>query len=140
MDKLRELFKGEKCRGALCSEKGEYFLFQNHGVTDLMHLLDNAPNILYNAKIVDSVVGRGAAFLMIKGGIKELHAEILSESAYNLFQKTNIQVTYSQLVPFILNRKGNDYCPIERITEKAHNEEEAYLLIKQFIENKKQQK
>ena len=47
--------------------------FTQRGVADLYDLLTQEPDFLKGASIVDKVVGKGAAALMILGGIRELH-------------------------------------------------------------------
>ena len=47
--------------------------FTQRGVADLYDLLTQEPDFLKGASIADKVVGKGAAALMILGGIRELH-------------------------------------------------------------------
>ena len=46
--------------------------FTQRGVADLYDLLTQEPDFLKGASIADKVVGKGAAALMILGGIREL--------------------------------------------------------------------
>ena len=62
---------------------------------------------------VDKVVGKAAAFLYIALGVKHLHALTISESARGLLAAHSVSVTYETLVPRILNRAGDGYCPME---------------------------
>ena len=59
-----------------------YALFTQRGVADLYDLLTQEPDFLKGALIADKVVGKGAAALMILGGIKELHTDIISSKAF----------------------------------------------------------
>lgn len=138
MDNLRKLLHVPECRGALRSAAGEMRIFHRRGVADLMALLEEEPHLLCGATVADKIVGRGAAFLFIKGGIKALFAEVISRDALALLQQANITTEYALLTPYILNRTGNDLCPVEKLTAQANNAEEAYLLIKHFIEEKQQ--
>lgn len=51
---------------------GKIRTFTQRGVADLYDLLTQEPEFLKGALIADKVVGKGAAALMILGGIKEL--------------------------------------------------------------------
>lgn len=51
--------------------------FTQRGVADLYDLLTQEPDFLRGASIADKVVGKGAAALMILGGIKELYTDIM---------------------------------------------------------------
>ena len=56
---------------------GKIRTFTQRGVADLYDLLTQEPEFLKGALIADKVVGKGAAALMILGGIKE-YIRILS--------------------------------------------------------------
>ena len=54
--------------------------FTQRGVADLYDLLTQEPDFLKGASIADKVVGKGAAALMILGGILPIICMILMES------------------------------------------------------------
>ena len=87
--------------------------FTQRGVADLYDLLTQEPDFLKGALIADKVVGKGAAALMILGGIKELHTDIISSKALELVQDSDIKVSFIQEVPFIWNRDHTGWCPVE---------------------------
>lgn len=80
--------------------------YDGRGVSDLYHLLAEQPEVLHNATITDKIVGKGAAALMILGGIRTLHALTISSAAIELLQSTDIQTTWDKEVPYIINRAG----------------------------------
>lgn len=61
--------------------------FTQRGVADLYDLLTQEPDFLKGASIADKVVGKGAAALMILGGIRELHTDIISSKALEFITK-----------------------------------------------------
>ena len=61
-------------------------------MADIYDLLTQEPEFLKGASIADKVVGKGAAALMILGGIKELYTDIISTKALELLQKSDIKV------------------------------------------------
>ena len=61
--------------------------FTQRGVNDLYMLVNEAPGFLHGAVMADKVVGKGAAALMAIGGIKELYADVISESAYEMLTR-----------------------------------------------------
>ena len=115
---------------------GERFsLFHQRGVKDLYEVLCCSPELLRGAFVADKVVGKGAAALMILGGVEALHSDTISESALELLLGHNIEVGYGQLVPHIINRAGTGICPVELLCKKCKTAEECLPLIKNFIEN-----
>lgn len=86
------------------ANKGKVRTFTQRGVADLYDLLTQEPDFLKGALIADKVVGKGAAALMISGGIKELYTDIISSKAMDLFRTSDVKVGFGQEVPFIWNR------------------------------------
>ena len=91
---------------------GKIRTFTQRGVADLYDLLTQEPEFLKGALIADKVVGKGAAALMILGGIKELYTDIISTKALELFRKSDVKVDFAQEVAFIWNRDRTFFNPI----------------------------
>ena len=108
--------------------------FHERGVKDLHHLLHNDKALLDGAFIADKVVGKGAAALMIAGGVKEVYASVMSRAALSLFQSHGLEVEYGLLVDNIINRAGTDICPVEKLCMQCDDIAESLRLIDEFIE------
>ena len=72
--------------------------FHQRGVKDLHNLLRNEPSTLRGALLADKVVGKGAAVLMVAGGVEWVYAEVISESALELLSGHNIPTDYGKVV------------------------------------------
>lgn len=107
--------------------------FTQRGVADLYDLLTLEPYFLKGASIADKVVGKGAAALMILGGVREVYADIISSPALSLFSKSEVKASFSQEVPFIRNRDQTGWCPVETLCKKTDSPEEILLLIQEFL-------
>lgn len=110
--------------------------FDGHGVSDLYHLLMEEPETLYMAIVADKVVGKGAAALIVLGGVKNVYAGIVSESALQLLRKHGIMVSFLKKVPYVINRQGNGVCPVESLCRDCVTANECLPLIKDFITGK----
>ena len=107
--------------------------FHERGVKDLHHLLHNDKALLDGAFIADKVVGKGAAALMIAGGVKAVYADVMSRAALSLFQHHGLEVEYGLLVDNIINRTGTDICPVEKLCAQCLTAEECLPLIEDFV-------
>lgn len=94
----------------------EIFKFSLPGVKTLMTLLKEDPSLLKDSIVLDKVVGKGAAALMILGEVAEIYAELISEHAIKLLDTTDIKFSYGERVPFIENRFKTGLCPIEMLS------------------------
>ena len=113
---------------------GKIRTFTQRGVADLYDLLTREPEFLKGALIADKVVGKGAAALMILGGVKELHADMVSTKALELFRKSNVKVGFTREVAFIWNRDHTGVCPVETMCGEVESAEEMLPLIRDFLE------
>ena len=109
--------------------------FHERGVKDLHRLLCDDRALLDGAFIADKVVGKGAAALMVVGGVKSVYTDVISRPALTLFLQSGIDVEYGTLVDNIINRAGTDICPVEKLCEKCLTAEECLPLITKFIES-----
>lgn len=107
--------------------------FTQRGVADLYDLYQSDPSFMKGAAIADKVVGKGAAALMVLGGIGNVHADIISTPALTLLRQAGIETTFVQEVPHIINRDKTGYCPLETACGKTNSVNEIYPIIQNFI-------
>lgn len=117
-------------------KNSEIFTSQEKGVAPLLKLIDSGVSFA-GFCAADKIVGKAAALLYVYMGINELYAKIISASAAEILRQYNIALHYEKLVPYIINRKGDDICPIEKAVTGNDNPAEAFLLIKEKIKNMK---
>ena len=58
------------------ANRSETRTFTQRGVADLYTLYNNDPAFMQGATIADKVIGKGAAALMILGGMTEVYADV----------------------------------------------------------------
>lgn len=107
--------------------------FTQRGVADLYDLYQSDPSFMQGASIADKVIGKGAAAMMVLGGIKTVYADIISTPALTLLREANIETSFAQEVPHIINRDKTGYCPLETACDKTNSVTEIYPIIQNFI-------
>lgn len=136
MDKeLINVLVDEGCRGVVRSVQGELRTFSRRGVADLFNLVADEPDFLRGASVADRVIGRGAALLLVKGGAREVYAQVISFGALEVLRSVGIETSFDKEVPNIINRTGTDICPVEKLTASTSSPDEAYERIKQFLDS-----
>ena len=68
---------------------------------------------------------------MVKGKVKEVYAEVISESATDIFGKNRIPFAYGTIVDKIINRSGAEMCPMEQTVVGIDNPDDAFVALKQ---------
>lgn len=110
--------------------KGEFeYISIDKGLRPLLKPLRENPNFFKDTIVIDRIIGKSAAFLLIKGKINSLHAITLSQHALTLLEKHKIPVTYENLVPYVINATQTGMCPMEATVIEIEDVEEAYLAL-----------
>lgn len=125
---------------SLVIAKGEILKFDGKGVSDLFRLLQEESHVLEGSLLADKIVGKGAAALMALGKVKEVYADIISQSALALLEQEGIRATYGKLVPHIINRAGTGMCPVEARCLSCKTPAECLIEIKAFLKEIKEKK
>ena len=100
-----------------------------NGIRPLLQPLNKDKTFFEDSIVVDKVIGKSSAFLLIYGKVKKVHALIMSEHAKNLLDKHPIEYTYDQLVPFIENNLKTDMCPMEKTVLQIEDSNEAFIAL-----------
>ncbi len=111
MASLAAMF-AESTATLLVSNGGEHW-YAGRGVSNLLRLVHEEPQVLQGAKVVDKVVGKAAAALMVIGGVDEVYAFMASRLAVELLQSHGVKVETGLTVGHIENRSRTGWCPLE---------------------------
>ncbi len=109
---LVEILRNQKCSCVVYNK--EIRTFHRGGVKDLFDLLESDTQFLEGAMVADKIIGRAAAAIVIEGKVAELYTEIISSGALDLLKGKDIKLSYGKQVDHIINRKGTDWCPLEK--------------------------
>lgn len=114
--------------------------FTQRGVADLYDLYQSDPAFMRGAAIADKVIGKGAAALMVLGGIETVYADVISTPALMLLRDAGIATNFAKEVPHIINRDKTGWCPLETACDKLKSVTEMYPVIRNFISNMRSRK
>jgi hypothetical protein len=103
---------------------------KKEGLQPLIFCLKYRENNLKNSLVFDKIIGRAAAFLMIHGKIKSIMTPVISRSAIREFKKNRINVKYGSITEKIMNKSGNDLCPMEKLSRNKKADEFARIIMK----------
>lgn len=110
--------------------------FNKRGILDLYNILKEEPEFLQDAEIADKIVGKGAAAIMIVGGVKSLSTYVISTPALELLRKSSVKTEYIMEVDNIINRDGDGICPVEQLCMDCVTAKECLPLIENFLKTK----
>ena len=110
----------------------EVYTSRKKGVRPLLEFLDTGMDFS-GFSAADKVVGRGAAFIYLALGVRHVYASVVSESALRLLTEGGIAVEFGEVVPRILNRSGDGFCPIESTVMDTNSTEAAISAIRKRL-------
>jgi iron complex outermembrane receptor protein len=82
------------------------------------------------------VVGKGAAALMVLGGVKHVYTDVISTPALDLFKTYGVEVAFSVVTDRIVNRTKDGLCPVETLCLDLDSPADMLNEIRQFINNR----
>ncbi|MDE7379453.1 MAG: DUF1893 domain-containing protein [Clostridia bacterium] len=112
----------------LC-KKGECLYSVRRGISPIMGFIESGVN-LRGYSVADTVVGKAAALMFVKCGIKYVFAKTMSEHGRKILERNGIYYEYEILTERIINRTGTDMCPMEKAVTSTDDPEEAYAILK----------
>lgn len=103
------------------------------GVSPLITIYENEPQVMQDSYIIDKIIGKAAAMIIMLGGAKKVYGEIISVSGYDFLQEQGCTVDYGQKVEQIVNRSGDGMCPLEKSILNIEDPEKAYQQLKRTL-------
>ena len=99
---------------AVINKNGIVHTEHGRGVSPLLNIFKTQPDILKNAFVVDKIIGKAAAMILVSGGVSRAYGIVMSEAGREYLEKHGILAGYNECVDIISNRDGTDMCPIEK--------------------------
>ncbi|MBQ6412443.1 MAG: DUF1893 domain-containing protein [Ruminococcus sp.] len=115
----------------LCKD-GKIITDDGRGISPMMRFINEGRD-LSGYSVADIIIGKAAAMLFVKAGIAAVYGKVLSTAARDYLQQSKIPCTWDTLTEKIINRKGDDICPMEKTVAGLDDAEEGYQALKAKI-------
>jgi len=99
------------------------------GIRPHLKAIDELGEKLEGSLMVDKILGRAAAFLVVYSRAAEAMAVIVSTPGKMVMEKYSLKFSYREEVPHIKLENGVIYCPFERMVQDIDDPDEAYRAI-----------
>ena len=133
IDRAKAALRGHSV--AVC-RAGEVMTRDGRGIAPLLAIASEE-SALRGASVADLIVGKAAAMLMVRAGVSEVYAEVMSEAGERTLSEHDIPHSCGLLVPYIIDRTGKDVCPMERAVADVSDPAEAYAVLSARLEELK---
>lgn len=130
MKKNFEIFSESPHELEIWSDDKVIFQSDKPSLDGLIEYIDKYNHKFKQPVIFDKKAGRGMALLAMYLNAKIVFANIGSELAQDAFKEAKIDFDFKEIVPNILNKKGDALCPMEQLSLEKQPEE-FYKLLKE---------
>lgn len=111
--------------------------YDTPGIVSLLQMVTSGSSSLRGAAVIDKVVGKAAAALLLLGGVAEFHALVVSKGALALLSQSAVKVSYEELVDHIADRARTGWCPMEQACRDCLTAPECLEQIKETLKRMK---
>lgn len=107
--------------------------YSRHGVIDLYELQNT--DVLQGAAVADKIIGKGAAALLVNGGARFVTTNKITEPALKMLTEAGVEVSYKEIIEKIINKAGDDICPLEKRLADVTDPDAALPIIEEFMKD-----
>jgi len=105
------------------------------GVSPLLAIYENNPAMLKDAFVVDKIIGKAAAVILVLSEAKQAHGIVMSFAAKQFLEIHGVTVGFDRCVDVITARSGSGVCVIEQSVIDIDEPREAYTALTKKIES-----
>lgn len=133
MNKAKEILLGDESLTCVLCDGKSVLKSSYSGIRPMLEFIGEGSDLSgYSA--ADRIVGRAAAMLFVLAGVKEVYACVLSKGGEEVLKKHGILYEFGEITDMIINRSGNDICPMEKAVIGIDSPDSAYRAILKTVE------
>lgn len=128
---LRQLEEGRY--SCVVYNNDETRTYSQRGVLDLYELVSSKSEFLSGAVMADKIIGKGAAAMIVLGGVKAVSTGVICSSALKMLKDNGVKVYFDEEVDHIDNNAKTDWCPLEKRVKDIATPQDCWPVIEQFV-------
>ena len=133
LEQAKKMIRSEECSFVVIKEGRIVYQDKGNGVKPILKLIDTDRELLKGAVIVDKIIGKTAALLLVLGEVKTVYGITMSQTGKDYLVYAGIGVDYEKCIDVISNRKRDGICPLERAVSDIEDPKQAYEKLKETI-------
>ncbi|MCW4050310.1 MAG: DUF1893 domain-containing protein [Candidatus Bathyarchaeota archaeon] len=121
----------EQSGNSLMIYKDDELIFESasKGIRPHLEAIDKHGEDLKGSVMVDKIVGRAAALLILYSKARKVFAALISEPGRQVLEEHNLDFSYVEYTEHIKMKDGRIFCPFERMVQDISDPDEAYVAI-----------
>lgn len=117
----------------LCVVKDGKVIFESkkNGIVPMYELYK--ANIRGDLSLADRFIGGGALRFILNIGCSSVSSFVMSKDVIDTLEKENLNFEYKKKVDKILNRTGDDLCPVEKLSKENFEFIDFFNKLEKFL-------
>ena len=138
LDEAKKILIEKNKNLVVVNNKEILFYSDKKGIVPMFDLYK--AHITGNIYLADKFIGGGAVkiLLNLQVNILGVYTHVISKDALKELEKKNIKVSYTKVVEKILNRAGDDLCPVEKLSKEYEDFNKFFEMLENFLIDTKQ--
>jgi len=132
-EKAKQMIKGGKVSCVIIKNDLIVHTANGQGIAPLISIYENKPEVLKGAFVVDKIIGKAAAMMIVLGSAKRAYGEIMSAAGHDYLVAHGCRADYGERIDVVTNRSGDGICPLENSVLDTDDPEAGYRLLKETI-------
>lgn len=133
LEHAKQMIRSEECSFVVIKEGRIVYQDKGNGVKPILKLIDTDRELLKNAVVVDKIIGKAAALLLVLGEVKMVYGITMSQAGKDYLVHAGINVNHEKCIDVISNRKRDGICPLERAVSDIEDPKQAHEKLKETI-------
>lgn len=129
LQQLKEKLKEDEA-SLVAKVKGEIYESHLHGIGPILNPMKENQHFFEDAIVVDRVIGKATAMLLVLSKVQYVYAYVMSEKAKEILDMYHVEYGYEETVPYIINRTHDGMCPMEKTVYEMTDLDEAFEALK----------
>jgi hypothetical protein len=127
LNDMKELLKSHAL--VVYYQDGSVKTYDDNGIKPLFRHLETGD--FKGTYVFDKVTGKASSLVLAYGGASKLYTRILSREAIPVLEKYKIEYEAEEIADYIVNRAGDDKCPMEKTVTEIEDPQEAFTVLKE---------
>ncbi|MCS5420975.1 MULTISPECIES: DUF1893 domain-containing protein [Psychrilyobacter] len=118
---------------AAVKDRKVIFVSEERGIKPALEFFFLGKETTQGSSVADRIIGKGAAMVLSLCCCKELYGGVISRDALASLKKGGQTVQWGTVVPYIINRRGDGMCPLEKLLSNTEDPQVGLDIIKKFL-------
>jgi len=132
-EEAKKMLKNSQASCVVIRNKEIIHTADGRGVSPIMNLHDNYPGLLRDAFVVDKMIGKAAAVILVLGGTTRVYGEKMSAAGLEYLEEHGVRAEYGRYIDVISNRNRDGLCPLEQSVLEIDEPESALANLRETI-------